>query len=276
MRRLLCLALALLLLAGSLPAGCAEEAGLSAVRVYVDGLLRLRGYDCAGTLYLSAEDVCALFDIPAEGTLDGAGYTLRLKNWTLSAPADEEVWTADGRYLYCPDGYREIAGRVCFPADVIERLFGLRFSFEAQRAETDTSRFQLLQGGANYYTTRFPADDLYWLSHIIFSEAELEPLAGKIGVGNVVLNRVASKAFPSSILSVVLDREHRIQFSPVGTGTVASDPDESAVIAACLVLEGYNTVGDSLYFVNPEAADDSWFRSDLTPTVTIGHHHFYA
>ena len=48
------------------------------------------------------------------------------------------------------------------------------------------------------------------------------------------------------------------------------------MIAACLVLEGYNTVGGSLYFVNPEAADDAWFRQSLTPTVVIGHHHFYA
>ena len=276
MRRLFCLALVLLLLGGGLPAGSAEEVGPPAVRVYVDGLLRLRGYGCGDTLYLSAEDVCALFDIPAEGRLEDSGYTLRMKTCTLSAPAGAEVYTADGRYLYCPEAYREIDGRVCFPADLIERLFGLRFTFDGQRAETDTSRFQLLKGGADYYSTRFPADDLYWLSHIIYSEADREPLAGMIGVGNVVLNRVASEAFPSSVMAVVLDRENQIQFSPIGTGSVIDEPDETAVIAACLVLEGYNTVGDSLFFVNPEAADDSWFRQALTPTVTIGHHHFYA
>ena len=275
-RRLLCSLLALLLLAGGLPAGCAEGAAPESVRVYVDGLLRLRGYACEGALWLSPEDVCALFELPCEAALDDAGYSLHLSGWEFSAPAGAEVYTADGRYLYCPEGYREIDGRVCFPADVIERLFGLQFRFDGQRAEADTSRFQLMQGGADYYSARFGSDDLFWLCHIIYSEADREPLAGMIGVGNVVLNRVASEAFPGSIMSVVLDREHRIQFSPVETGGVAAEPDETAVVAACLALEGYNTVGESLYFVNPEAADDAWFRQALSPTVVIGHHHFYA
>ena len=275
LRRLLCLGLALLLLSGSVPAG-ADEPAPPSVRVYVDGLLRLRGYDCAGTLYLSAADVCTLFAMPCRETLDESGYTLRLSNWVFSAPAGEEVYTADGRYLYCPEGYRVIDGRVCFPAELIERLFALPLRFDGQRVETDTSRFQLLRGGEDYYTTHVHADDLFWMCHVIYSESHWEPLAGMIGVGNVVLNRVASEAFPSTIMAVVLDRENRIQFSPVENGDVVAEPDEIAVIAAYLVLEGYNTVGDSLFFVNPERGDDTWFRKALTPTVTIGHHHFYS
>ena len=45
LRQLLSLALALLLLSAVLPAGEAAQADAPAVRVYVDGLLRLRGYD---------------------------------------------------------------------------------------------------------------------------------------------------------------------------------------------------------------------------------------
>ena len=275
-RRFLCLALALLLLASSLPAARAAESAPRAVRVYVDGLLRLRGYDCAGTLYLSAEDVCTLFGLRHEAAQDAEGYTLRLDDWAFSAPAGAEVCTADGRYLYCPEGYRGIEGRVCFPADVVGRLFGLSFRFDGQRADADTSRFQILRGGSGWYSAHFSPDDLFWLSRIISSEAYGEPLAGMIGVGNVVLNRVKDAAFPSSVMAVVLDRENSTQFSPVDTGHVADEPDESAVIAACLALEGYSTVGESLYFVNPDCADDTWFRTELTPVVTIGHHHFYA
>ena len=276
LRQLLSLALALLLLSAVLPAGEAAQADAPAVRVYVDGLLRLRGYDCGGTLYLSPADICALFSLRCEAALDESGYTMRIAGRAFSAPAGAEVYTMDGRYLYCPDGYREIEGRVCFPADVIERLFGLSFTLDGRRAETDTSRFQLMQGGADYYTTHFHADDLFWLSRILYSEAHWEPLAGMIGVGNVVLNRVASDAFPATIMSVILDREHRIQFTPVETGEVVAEPDETALIAACLVLEGYNTAGDSLYFVNPESGDASWFQQDLTPTVRIGNHQFYS
>ncbi len=275
-RRLLCLCLVLPLLSCALPKARADGTAPPGVRVYVDGLLRLRGYDRAGTLFLSAEDVCTLFAIPFEAERTADGYTLRLRGWELSAPAGKEVFTADGRYLYCPEGFGEWDGRVCFPADLIERLFGLRIRFDGQRADVDTSRFQLLRGGEEYYAVHFHPDDLYWLSHIIYSEADREPLAGMIGVGNVVLNRVANESFPPTVMAVVLDKENRIQFSPVETGGVLADPDETSVIAACLVLEGYNTVGGSLYYVNPDLADDSWFREALVPTVTIGHHHFYT
>lgn len=276
LRRLLSLVLALLLLGGALPSGEAAPDEPSAVRVYVDGLLRLRGYDCGGTLYLSAEDVCTLFSLRFEAAHGENGYTLRIAGREFAAPAGAEVYTMDGRYLYCPEGYREIEGRVCFPADVIERLFGLRFDGDGARVETDTSRFQLMQGGPDYYTAHFHADDLFWLSRILYAEAHWESLAGMIGVGNVVLNRVASDAFPATIMGVVLDREHRIQFTPVETGEVVAEPDENAVIAACLVLEGYNTAGDSLYFVNPERGDASWFQQELRPTVRIGNHQFYS
>ena len=57
---------------------------------------------------------------------------------------------------------------------------------------------------------------------------------------------------------------------------VLAEPDERAVLAACLCLEGYNPVGDSLYFMNPETGDGTWFEHALNPTVTIGHHQFYS
>ena len=246
------------------------------VPVYVDGLLRLRGYDCDGELYLSPAELCTLFDIKAEESAEPGGYELGLPLWTLDAPADAEVYTADGRYLYCPSGYRTIFGRVYFPADVSARLFGLMLSYEGRRADLDTSRFRLLEGGTDYYNTHVHADDLFWLSHIIYAEAHWETLAGQIGVGNVVLNRVASDRFPQTVMAVVLDREHITQFDPVESGEVTAQPDEQAILAACLCLEGYNTVGDSLYFVNPERGDDRWFENALTRTVTIGHHVFYS
>ena len=141
--------------------------------------------------------------------------------------------------------------------------------------ELDDSGFRLLEGGEDYYTVHYHADDLFWLSHIIYSEADREPLAGMIGVGNVVLNRVADAHFPDSIMSVVLEDQPTFQFSPVETGEVMEPPDERALISTYLVLEGYNTVGDSLYFVNPDRGDGTWFDETLTPTVTIGRHHFY-
>ena len=117
-RGLLCLCLTLALLPAALPRAAAEESAPPEVRVYVDGLLRLRGFDCGGTLYLSAAELCTVFALPFEAALGPSGYTLRLSAFELSAPADGEVLTASGRYLYCPGGYRVIGERVCFPVDV--------------------------------------------------------------------------------------------------------------------------------------------------------------
>ena len=51
-------------------------------------------------------------------------------------------------------------------------------------------------------------DDVYWLSRIISAESRGEPLEGQIAVGNVVLNRVRSSAYPNTIYGVIFDRKH--------------------------------------------------------------------
>lgn len=246
------------------------------VPIYLDGLLRLRGLRVEDTLYLCPAEVCALFSLEAESRLDEDGFRLILPQWTLEAPPDAEVYTVDGRFLYCPKGYRSVGERVYLPADAVCRLFSLSFEDRGDAALLDDSGFHLLRGGADYYAEHFSPDDLFWLSHIIYAEARWEPLAGQIGVGNVVLNRVENEQFPDTVMTVVLDREHVIQFDPVGTGDVAAAPDEQAILAACLCLEGYNTVGESLFFVNPDRGDATWFDAELTPTVTIGNHAFYT
>lgn len=47
---------------------------------------------------------------------------------------------------------------------------------------------------------------------------------------------------------------------PAADGSVLGEPDERSVIAACLCLEGYNTVGESLYFVNPDRGTEAGSR----------------
>ena len=100
-------------------------------------------------------------------------------------------------------------------------------------------------------------------------------MEGRIGVGAVVLNRVESDKYPNTIYEVIFDNHIVYQFEPVLRGTVYAEPDVLSVIAAYLALEGFNTVGESMYFVNPDLADDTWFRTSLTLVATIGDHDFY-
>ena len=247
------------------------------LRVYFDGLLTDRGYVRNGAAYLAPETVCAYYGLDCESKVSEDAFTLPTGALTVTGDAALPYFRADGRYLYAPEGWIEAEGRLYLPVDAIEHLFGLsvEVSENPARAEVGSTGCRLLRGGEDYYARTTQADDLYWLIHIIYAEARHESLACRIGVGNVVLNRVKSGDFPATIMAVVLDREHTLQFEPVGTGEVTAVPDEEAEIAAYLCLEGYNTAGESLYFVNPARGDASWFERALTKVCVIDDLHFY-
>lgn len=119
------------------------------------------------------------------------------------------------------------------------------------------------------------SDELLWLARIICAEACAEPMEGKIAVGNVVLNRVASDEFPDTIYGVIFDRKYGVQFEPVLNGTVYCDPDSSCMEAAKRALAGENVVGGSLYFFNPELAQSTWISDNRDFYTSIGGHDFY-
>lgn len=118
-------------------------------------------------------------------------------------------------------------------------------------------------------------EDLYWLSRIISAESRGECWEGKIAVGNVVLNRVASPDFPDSIYGVIFDSRWGGQFTPARNGTIYNDPTEESVQAALAVLRGENTVGDSLYFIAPTLTNNHWTMENRDYVTTIGVHWFY-
>jgi N-acetylmuramoyl-L-alanine amidase len=122
----------------------------------------------------------------------------------------------------------------------------------------------------------YNSTDLYWLSRIISAEAKGESLEGQIAVGNVVLNRVRSSEFPSTVKEVIFDTKYGVQFSPVSNGTIYDTPTESAVLAAKICLEGYSLSDSALYFFNPALATSSWIKRSRTYIMTIGNHAFYA
>lgn len=93
--------------------------------------------------------------------------------------------------------------------------------------------------------------ELRLMSSIIFCEANIEPYAGKLAVGIVVMNRVASKGFANSVKGVIYERG---QFSPVRNGALkralarydagkfTSKNEKQCIKAAKLALEGEKTV----------------------------------
>ena len=83
-----------------------------------------------------------------------------------------------------------------------------------------------------YSTDSSYATNLYWLSRIIHAEAGAESYNGKVAVGNVILNRVNSDLFPSTVKGVIFEYFQGIpQFSPVEEGTIYNNPPEESIQA---------------------------------------------
>ena len=133
----------------------------------------------------------------------------------------------------------------------------------------------LTPGGGSPGSAPYTEEDLYWMARIISAESRGEPLLGKLAVGTVVLNRVASAGFPDTIHDVIFDRKWGVQFTPVANGTVYNEPTQESVLAAKLVLDGARAAGDSLYFLAPDLTDNHWTMENRTYVTTIGCHWFY-
>jgi N-acetylmuramoyl-L-alanine amidase len=128
-----------------------------------------------------------------------------------------------------------------------------------------------IMSGARFYNE----DHVFWLSRIINAESGAEPLLGKIAVGNVILNRVRSGAYPNTIYGVIFDKRYGVQFSPTANGTIYNTPNAESIIAAKICLEGYTVSDKIIYFVNPVKAPNSWASKNRPYFGTIGNHVFF-
>ena len=178
---------------------------------------------------------------------------------------------ANGRCLYVPNGVRtDDDGYILVPVRTLCQALGASVTWDAETATVAiVSGTGPIASGDSYYD----AEDLYWLSRIINAESGNQSLEGKIAVGNVVLNRVASSQFPNTVYGVIFQRN---QFTPASSGTVKRTPNAESVLAAKLCLEGANTAGNALFFVNPKVSPNSWAARNCTLVATIGAHAFFA
>ena len=246
--------------------------------VFFEGLLGGRAYVKDSVLYISPESLAEHYGFELQAELREGGFSLIAPELDMSGSYNADYMQANGRYIYSPERSLIVGGRLYLPEEVTEKVFGVNVTVfgEPMRAEISDAAPVFLQGGSNYYDINFDTLDIYWLTQIIYAEAREEPMAGLIGVGNVVLSRVESELYPDTVFDVIFEREPAVQFDPVFTGGIHEQADERSYIAACLCLEGYNTVGESLFFVNPVKGDDTWVSSNREFVCNIGRHDFYA
>lgn len=102
-------------------------------------------------------------------------------------------------------------------------------------------------------------EDLDLLARTIQAEAQGEGCIGKLSVGTVIMNRVASERFPNTIKDVIYSPG---QFCVVRVGTINQEAGEQSRDAAAEILAGRRVLdADVVYFYNPKTATDKWIRT---------------
>ena len=225
---------------------------------------------CDQTTYVSYWPIVEALYPDAVAYWEGDHAAVRAGGLTMNICPTARYLEVNGRYLWVPDGFRMSGQVVLVPVRVLGQALGAAVTWDSA---SNTVRIQSGSGPISSGSQVYQADVVYWLSRIINAESGNQPLAGKIAVGNVVLNRVASSLFPNTVYEVIFQRN---QFTPVRNGSIYKTPNAESVIAAKLCLEGANTAGNSLYFVNPRVSPNSWASRNRPYVATIGAHAFFA
>lgn len=188
---------------------------------------------------------------------------------SLSAVIGDNYITANCRRVSSSGETFLESGRTYVPL----RSIGSAFGFDISWSDTDFSaRLTRCRDAIEEYDE----DALYWLSRIIYAEARGEPMAGKLAVGSVVMNRISNSSFPNTVYGVIFDRNGGVQFTPVSNGEIYKTPDNESIEAAKRCLDGERAGENILFFINADIASSLWICENRQYVMTVGNHDFYA
>lgn len=200
-----------------------------------------------------------------------------------AASGDAEVYAdvAEGKQLDVVTEAEEVEGWVAVnyngqtayvSSEYVEVAVGYGTGITIEEEQELIRQAQAAKAAKSAKTTQKAAvaastDDVTLLAALIQCEAGSECYEGQVAVGAVVMNRVRSGAYPSSIYNVIYQSG---QFTPAGNGKVASvissGVSSSCISAAQQALAGTDNTGGCLYFRN--------VRSGISGVV-IGNHVFF-
>lgn len=245
------------------------------------GMWYLVQMDDATAAYVPAEDVektiiteRAISVAPVVDETAESGnemYDASENAWTEDAAQDQEAYSAPETYTEpetnnyaVPETYEEQeAGEDAAPET--EAYDTLETEEPAWTPESGEVSDAPASSGSEETVAPANADDLNLLAAIIYCEAGNQSREGKVAVGAVVLNRVASASFPNTIHDVIYQSG---QFTPAYSGGLASalanGVPSDCTEAAQAALNGENPVGGALYF-----------NTGSGKGMKIGAHQFY-
>lgn len=248
--------------------------GMAAGQIYIDG--QAASIDTTvenNTTYVGLRQFVSHLRPDAAVTWEDGQAAVRAVGLSITAVPGDLYLEANSRALYAANGVQLKTGKTWVPVRALSAALDAEVDWDAATGKIYiTTGSGAIQDGDAFYDP----DAVYWLSRIISAESRGEPMAGKIAVGNVVMNRVGHDDFPDTIYGVIFDDRWGGQFEPVRNGTIYAEPTEESVTAAKLVLEGADVGLHSLYFLAPTLTSDHWIMENREHVMTIGLHWFYA
>lgn len=203
-----------------------------------------------------------------------ATATIKQGSTTIQITENKKEAYVNGRKVILNKSARIHSGRLYVPVRFVAESFSAKVGW-------DNTYYivQINKSGVSVNSSlidwRYTKDEIFWLGRIIEAESSGEPASGKVAVGNVILNRVKSNEFPNTIYTVIFDRTHGVQFEPIMNGSIYNTPSAESMISAKRALRGENIAGNSLYFLNPRTAANSWISNNRPYYMTIHNHDFY-
>ncbi|WP_420805989.1 spore cortex-lytic enzyme [Neobacillus bataviensis] len=101
----------------------------------------------------------------------------------------------------------------------------------------------------------FSQNDIRLMANAVHGESRGEPYIGQVAVAAVILNRVNSASFPSTVSGVIFEPG---AFTAVADGQIWLTPNETAKKAVIDAINGWDPTGEALYYFNPDTATSGW------------------
>ena len=247
----------------------------------VDGAVSVDDSSARNTYYASAEESSSAADTGYDNSASDVEYTVPETEYTVSdteyyAPeteyyAPETDYTSETEY-YAPEteyttpdnGYYTEESEYTVPETDYYPEETEYYAPETEYTEPETEYTEPETESTESSSSDISSSDLDLLAALIYCEAGNQPMEGKIAVGQVVMNRVASGSFANSIHDVIYESG---QFTPAYSGQLAgvigSAPSD-CYDAALAAMNGEGTVGGALYF-----------NTGSGKGTKIGDHQFY-
>ena len=240
----------------------------SAVELYVDDSMvtPVESMEIDGEIFACIKSFAVVMG--AESVkCDQGSVTVQYNSRSIEFKEQSRLAIVDGYYYIIGSGQCCMENNTLVaPMELLYRAFS-----SSVYEDAENSRMYITTGAG--LDEDLTADEIQLLARLVQAEAGNQSLEGKIAVANVVINRIDSSYFPSTISGIIFDTNSGIQFTTAYNGAIYNTPSDECYEAVYDALEGTNMVGNCLFF---SSTADCWASRNRTLMLTIGDHYFYA